>query len=82
MTDQLFLLCISVLNSFSHSPEGRRADPTGVVDYIIVIISVLIVIVSLYLCVTYLLSPEEEHDSHIKNSIFDDDTPAKRGGKM
>lgn len=80
MTDQLSLLSVNVLNTFSHSPQGRRAQPEGAGDYIIVVISVLIVIAALYLCIKYLFRPEETRDSHIKNIIFDDKEHEKREG--
>jgi hypothetical protein len=81
MTDQLSLFCISVLNTFSRSPEGRRAQPTGTGDYIIVVLSVLVVLVAFYLCVKYFLRPGGKRDDHIKNMIFDDD-PSNREGDL
>jgi cbb3-type cytochrome oxidase subunit 3 len=81
MTDRLSLFCLNGLNTFSSSAEGRGAQPTGTGDYIIVIISVLVVLVAFYLCVKYFFRPGEKQDNHIKNMIFDDD-PAGRKGDM
>jgi hypothetical protein len=53
--------------------------PRGLLDYIIVAISVGVVLLSLYLCVRYFFRPKENEDDHIKKTVLDDEIPTDRG---
>jgi hypothetical protein len=66
---------LQIRQEFPESPHGRMgtATPAGIWDYIIVIISGITVLVSLYLCIKYFLRPEEKEDDHIKRRILNDD---------
>lgn len=69
-----FLLHIFLLQTeFSKSPKGRLASPQGIPDYIIVAVSVLVVIVSLFLLIKYFVQPKEKDENHIKRVILKDD---------
>jgi len=58
---------------FAASPPDHAAGPGGFGDLIIAAFSILIVVVTLFLCVRYLLFPKENEDTHIKKRILDDE---------
>ena len=43
--------------------------PTGTIDYIIICIAVVIVSVTLFLSIKYLVKPQENDPNHIKNIV-------------
>jgi hypothetical protein len=63
---------------FSQSPQGRTAAPTGIWDHIIVFASIIVVLISLYLCIRFFLLPKEKDRDHIKHRILSDDAPSGR----
>jgi hypothetical protein len=65
--------------SFSQSPHGRTVAPTGIWDHIIVFASIIVVLISLYLCIRFFLLPKEKDRDHIKHRILSDDAPAGTG---
>ncbi len=54
--------------------HGLTDAPSGIADHAIVVVAIMVVAVTVYLCVRYLLSPGENEDSHIKRRILDDGT--------
>ncbi len=62
---------------FATAPRGRTASPDGVWDYVIVAISVIVVVISSYLCVKYFFYPGEKREDHVKNRILSNDVPVK-----
>ena len=72
-------MLLEVPQRFSVSPHGRTAAPTGIWDHVIVFASVVVVLLSIYLCIRFFLRPKEEDRSHIKHRILKDDVPARAG---
>ena len=68
-----------VAEGFSSSPHDHAAGPGGFGDLIIAAISIVIVVVTLFLCFKYFLFPKEREDSHIKRRILDDEVRDDRG---
>ena len=64
---------------FSSSPHDHAAAPGGFGDLIIATVSIIIVVITLFLCVKYLLFPKEKEDTHIKKRILDDEVRGDRG---
>jgi hypothetical protein len=62
-----------VARVFSWSPHDHTAAPEGIGDLIIVAISVIAVVLTLFLCVKYFFLPKEKEDTHIKKRILDDE---------
>ena len=75
MIRDLFYTSLQTSQAFSESPHGRMgtATPTGPWDYVLVIVSIVVVLVSLYLCLKYFLCPKETEEDHIKKRILADD---------
>jgi len=65
---------LQAYRDFAESPHGRMgtATPAGIWDYLVVIVSVIAVLVSLYLCIKYFCHQKEEAEDHIKKRILDD----------
>lgn len=59
----------------AHDGHGTLGEPEalGAFDYGVVGVSVVIVIITFYLAVRYLLWPGESDDSHIKRTILEDE---------
>ena len=57
---------------FSWSSHDHTAAPEGIGDLIIVAISLIAVVLTLFLCIKYFLVPREKEDTHIKRRILDD----------
>ncbi|MFN4762922.1 hypothetical protein ACKGJN_07360 [Gillisia sp. Q332] len=62
----------------NNQPKGLEnithgAGPTGTLDYIITWTAVVIVSVTLFYSVKYLVKPKENNPDHIKNSILNDE---------
>jgi hypothetical protein len=74
-------MIIQVPQKFSQSPQGRTLAPTGIWDHIIVLASVIVVLISLYLCIRFFLLPKEKDKKHIKHRILNEDIPAGTGDK-
>jgi hypothetical protein len=72
---------IQVPQKFSQSPHGRTLAPAGIWDHIIVLVSVIVVLISLYLCIRFFLLPKEKDGKHIKHRILNDDIPSGTGDK-
>ena len=51
------------------------AQPTGIWEYFIVSISIIVFLLSLYLCIRFFVRPGEGEKNHIKNKILEDDVP-------
>lgn len=64
---------------FASSSHDHAAGSGGFGDLIIAAISIIIVVVTLFLCVRYFLYPEENEDTHIKKRILDDEVQDDRG---
>lgn len=64
---------------FSQSPQGRMAAPTGIWDHMIVLASVVLVLIAVYLCIRFFLSPSEEDRGHIKHRILNDHVDDRTG---
>jgi hypothetical protein len=58
-----------------------RAANHALFEYVIVIISIGVLLLTLYLCVKYLLKPGEKDESHIKKKILDDEVRHDRKGR-
>lgn len=56
-----------VLENITHG-----AGPTGTLDYIITWSAVVLVLVTLFLSIKYLIKPKEANSDHIKNSILNE----------
>ncbi len=69
----LFLFILLQGQEFSKSARGRIASPQGAPDYIIVAVSVLIVLISLFLLIKFFVQPKENDENHIKRKILKDD---------
>ncbi len=83
MTLTGLLILIAVQNVFScavckkNQPAGLEgithgAGPEGTIDYIISWSAVIIVGVTLFLSIKYLVKPRESNADHIKNIILND----------
>lgn len=55
-----------ILKGITHGP-----GPQGPFDYFIIIISVIIVMVTLYLSIKLMIKPKESAPNHIKNYIVE-----------
>ncbi len=53
--------------------NDMHAAPRGPFDYIIVALAVGVLLLTLYLCIRYLLKPGENQDDHIKKKILDEE---------
>jgi hypothetical protein len=68
-----FLLLVTQTESeFSASAHGRTAVPGGLMDYLVVGISVAVVLFSFFLLVRYFILPKEKDENHIKRKILKD----------
>lgn len=47
-------------------------------DYAIVAIAIVVLVLSLFLSIKYLIRPGEKEGNHIKKKILDDDLPVER----
>ena len=61
-----------------NQPKGLEnithgTGPTGTLDYIITWTAVVIVSVTLFYSIKYLVKPKENNPDHIKNSILNDE---------
>lgn len=61
----------------SNQPKGfeditHGRGPTGVTDYIITWIAIVIVLATLFLSIKYLVKPKEDNTDHIKNLILNE----------
>lgn len=61
-----------------NQPKGLEnithgTGPTGTLDYIITWTAIVIVSVTLFYSVKYLVKPKENNPDHIKNSILNDE---------
>jgi hypothetical protein len=79
MTSRIFDALPQAGQTFSRSAHGRMATPSGLWEYAIVIASLIAVLVAAYLCVRFLLHPEEDEREHIKRSILDKEVSEKPG---
>jgi len=53
------------------SPEYCGLDLTCVIsDLLIVIISIIVVFISFYLCIKFFIRPEEDNNDHIKRKVL------------
>lgn len=77
LNDIVSAILVELPGRFSLSPEGRVAVPQGIWDRIIVIASILVVLVSVYLCIRYFFLPRERDENHIKHRILRDDFPVE-----
>lgn len=50
------------------------AGPTGTLDYVIIWSAVVIVSITLFLSIKYLVKPQETDSSHIKNIVLNQNT--------
>lgn len=62
----------------NNQPKGLEnithgTGPTGTLDYIITWSAIVIVSVTLFYSVKYLVKPNENNSDHIKNSILNDE---------
>lgn len=62
----------------NNQPKGLEnithgTGPTGTLDYIITWTAVVIVSVTLFYSIKYLVKPKENNPDHIKNSILNDE---------
>lgn len=62
----------------NNQPKGLEnithgTGPTGTLDYIITWTAVIIVSVTLFYSIKYLVKPKENNPDHIKNSILNDE---------
>lgn len=52
-----------------HPSDG----PNGILDHILVAVSVLVVLIVLFLTIKYIIKPGEKQEDHIKRIILQDD---------
>lgn len=74
MIFRLSLMLLQKGPEFAQNTTGRNATPTGIFDYLVVAVSVLIVLISAGLLVKHFLHPEEPDKDYIKHSILEDDS--------
>lgn len=72
MLTNFLLLVTQTESEFSTSVQGRTAVPGGLMDYIVVGISLAVVLVSFVLMIRYFILPKEEEENHIKRIILKD----------
>ena len=70
----------TVAEEFPSSSHDHGAAAEGIGDLLIAAISIIIVLVTLFLCVKYFLFPKENDGNHIKRRILDDEVRDGRGG--
>lgn len=75
VTSQITFACEVCKNN---QPKGLEnithgSGPTGNLDYIITWTAVVIVSVTLFYSIKYLVKPKETNPDHIKNSILNDE---------
>lgn len=84
VTILIFLMLVAHQISFAcelckkNQPKGLEnithgTGPTGTLDYIITWTAVVIVSVTLFYSIKYLVKPKENNPDHIKNSILNDE---------
>jgi hypothetical protein len=66
----LSMLITQVETGFSTSIQGREAVPGGLLDYLVVCLSVTVVLVSFFLLIRYFVLPKEKDENHIKRRIL------------
>jgi len=63
---------------FSYSAHGPTMQMPRIWDYAIVAIAIVVLVLSLFLSIKYLIRPGEKEGNHIKKKILDDDLPVER----
>lgn len=46
--------------------------PTGTIDYVIITVAAVIVAITLFLSIKYLIKPKEGNPDHVKNIVLDE----------
>jgi hypothetical protein len=58
---------------------GRMGEPaSGIFDYAVVVLAVVLVVITTVLTVRWLIRPGEDAPDHIKRLILDDEWPPRR----
>lgn len=73
---------LPALQDFAASPHGRQATVTGLSDWLLLGLAILVVAVAFVLCLRFFLRPGESDPRHIKREILRDTSPrdAERSG--
>lgn len=66
------------IQDFAASPHGRQATSSGLTDWVLLALAVLVVAVSLFLALRFFLRPGERDPTHIKRVVLRD-TPCPDG---
>ncbi|NIQ16110.1 MAG: hypothetical protein GTO02_17475 [Candidatus Dadabacteria bacterium] len=62
----------NLLFKLSSNHSSHDVDGAGISDLLIVILAIIVVILSFYLCIKYLVWPREQDKDHIKRLVLSD----------